>query len=258
MVNRQVNSQGVYADKQKEQILRPYRLDYLINESPRFFRDIDVLSRWTLVFANANSSCYLKRGMYFEKNLKKVEAYYRRLGVPFDPQRGFEEDKVFQEAPRFWRAINEREAKKLEELEREIATEPGTTASHKARERKVSLLFQNCLYEHALKEAVLCLEACKGCRRCLTEKEKILKAMGLDRLARGDFPGALKAMKEAVEFSPREPKLWELLAEFHWRAGEGKEALEALKRAISLDGRNQALRERYEKYRREWAGKENR
>jgi hypothetical protein len=54
---------------------------------------------WTLVFRNLRSALYLRADERNAANLGRVAAYYARAGVPFDPERGFDVERVLREAP---------------------------------------------------------------------------------------------------------------------------------------------------------------
>jgi hypothetical protein len=60
---------------------------------------------WTLGFRNLLTSLYVRDvsnvrdGGAGESNLDRLDAYYRRTGVPFDPAVGFEPARVIREAP---------------------------------------------------------------------------------------------------------------------------------------------------------------
>ena len=53
---------------------------------------------WILVFRNIRSAVYLRANERNRSNLERVAAWYAREGVPFDPVRGFETDRVLREA----------------------------------------------------------------------------------------------------------------------------------------------------------------
>lgn len=54
---------------------------------------------WLLVFRNLLTSLYLRRGSSSaDVNLLRLDDYYRRQGVPFDPRVGFEPARVIREA----------------------------------------------------------------------------------------------------------------------------------------------------------------
>jgi len=54
---------------------------------------------WTLAFRNLLTSLYVRDGSEGERNLRRLDAYYRRVGVPFDPAVGYEPARVIREAP---------------------------------------------------------------------------------------------------------------------------------------------------------------
>jgi hypothetical protein len=56
---------------------------------------------WIPVFRNIRSAVYLRADARNRRNLERVAAYYARARVPFDPDRGFETDRVLREAPRW-------------------------------------------------------------------------------------------------------------------------------------------------------------
>jgi hypothetical protein len=55
---------------------------------------------WLLVFRNAMSAVYLRRGARPE-NVERVVRYYARAGVGFDPSRGFDPQRTLEENPRW-------------------------------------------------------------------------------------------------------------------------------------------------------------
>jgi len=54
---------------------------------------------WTLGFRNLLTSLYVRDGAAGDSNLDRLDAYYRRAGVPFDPAVGYEPARVIREAP---------------------------------------------------------------------------------------------------------------------------------------------------------------
>jgi len=54
---------------------------------------------WRLLYRNLYSAVYLRDDARNAANLRRVSAYYRRQGVPFDPQRGFDAAEVVRAAP---------------------------------------------------------------------------------------------------------------------------------------------------------------
>ena len=54
---------------------------------------------WIPIYRNLYSAVYLRRDARNRENLSRVEAYYRRRGVPFDPDRGFDPELVIRGAP---------------------------------------------------------------------------------------------------------------------------------------------------------------
>ncbi len=54
---------------------------------------------WTLVFRNLTSAVYLRDNPGNRENLARVARYYRRQGIPFDPERGFEVETVIAAEP---------------------------------------------------------------------------------------------------------------------------------------------------------------
>jgi hypothetical protein len=62
---------------------------------------------WVLVFRAVDQAVYLRRAGGRE-NLERAARFYRERGVPFDPERGFEPERVIREAPAFarsWRLL---------------------------------------------------------------------------------------------------------------------------------------------------------
>jgi len=60
---------------------------------------------WIPIFRNLRCSVYLRLDPRNERNLEKVEAYYRKLGVPFDPGHGFDPLAAAARNPR-WAVAN--------------------------------------------------------------------------------------------------------------------------------------------------------
>jgi hypothetical protein len=54
---------------------------------------------WIPVFRNLRSAVYLRADARNRPNLARVAAYYARERVPFDPERGFDPERVLGEAP---------------------------------------------------------------------------------------------------------------------------------------------------------------
>jgi hypothetical protein len=54
---------------------------------------------WVLLFRNLDSAVYLRRNERNAANLERVAGFYERAGVPFDPERGFDVERVIREAP---------------------------------------------------------------------------------------------------------------------------------------------------------------
>ncbi len=54
---------------------------------------------WIPVFRNARSAIHLRQNERNRANLRRVAAYYAGAGVPFDPERGFDPERVIREAP---------------------------------------------------------------------------------------------------------------------------------------------------------------
>jgi hypothetical protein len=57
---------------------------------------------WVLAFRAVDQAVYLRRGD--DEELARVADFYARAGVPFDPEQGFDPDRVIREAPGFARA----------------------------------------------------------------------------------------------------------------------------------------------------------
>lgn len=53
---------------------------------------------WILVFRNLRSAIYLRRNDRNARNLTRITEYYERAGVPFDPERGFDVEKVIRKS----------------------------------------------------------------------------------------------------------------------------------------------------------------
>jgi len=54
---------------------------------------------WVIVFENNHITLSMKRN---SPNLARIQNYYRAQGVPFNPRRGFEADRVFEQAPKWY------------------------------------------------------------------------------------------------------------------------------------------------------------
>ncbi len=59
------------------------------------------LPDWVPVFAARTHSIYLRRSPENRDNLRRVAAYYRERGVPFDPRQGLDVDWLVRESPRW-------------------------------------------------------------------------------------------------------------------------------------------------------------
>lgn len=62
-------------------------------------RQLEGSPDWQLVFRSARSSVYLRRQARNQSNLDRIAAYYARAGVPFDPEAGFDVERVLDRAP---------------------------------------------------------------------------------------------------------------------------------------------------------------
>jgi hypothetical protein len=62
---------------------------------------LEGLADWVLVFRNLTSVIYVRSGPRGASNLEALSAYYARQRVPFDPQRGFDSRRVYEQAPRW-------------------------------------------------------------------------------------------------------------------------------------------------------------
>lgn len=58
-------------------------------------------SGWVPVFRSPRSGVYLRRDERNAENLARAAAYYRRERVPFDPEVGFDPERVIERAPRW-------------------------------------------------------------------------------------------------------------------------------------------------------------
>lgn len=54
---------------------------------------------WLPVYRNLRSAVYLRRSPRNDANLARIAAHYAAAGVPFDPERGFEPERVIEQAP---------------------------------------------------------------------------------------------------------------------------------------------------------------
>jgi tetratricopeptide (TPR) repeat protein len=54
---------------------------------------------WMLVFRNMDSAVYLRKNDRNRENIERVEAYYARAGVNFDPEVGIDVARILDEAP---------------------------------------------------------------------------------------------------------------------------------------------------------------
>lgn len=53
---------------------------------------------WILVFRSLRSAVYLRRNERNAENLARIRDYYSRAGVPFDPEQGFDPERVITQA----------------------------------------------------------------------------------------------------------------------------------------------------------------
>ena len=56
---------------------------------------------WTTIFRNLTSAVYLRTNPANQQNLARVASFYRRQGIPFDPERGFEIERVIAAQPQW-------------------------------------------------------------------------------------------------------------------------------------------------------------
>src|SRR4029450_10675458 len=87
-----------------------YRVDFLLGvgvpgvqsaNRPRIYTTahLEHAPGWRLVFRDLRSSVSMRDDPRNEQNLDRIVAYYARERVPFDPERGFDVDRVLREAP---------------------------------------------------------------------------------------------------------------------------------------------------------------
>jgi hypothetical protein len=77
-----------------EKLVDKYDFDLLLFK--KIFRDKRpfCLADWTLIFENANSAMYLRHNDRNVMNIKKIVEYYREHNTPFDPNKGFDLEKL--------------------------------------------------------------------------------------------------------------------------------------------------------------------
>lgn len=56
---------------------------------------------WIPIFRNLTSAVYLRTNSANQQNLARVVSFYRRQGIPFDPERGFQIERVIAAQPRW-------------------------------------------------------------------------------------------------------------------------------------------------------------
>jgi len=107
-----VNRRGSGAGEGFAQLLDRHRVDVFFGTGlpvvPRPGRPVPSTTThlentpgWVPVFRNLRSAVYLRRGERNRANLGRVAGYYAREAVPFDPERGFDVERVLREAPRW-------------------------------------------------------------------------------------------------------------------------------------------------------------
>jgi hypothetical protein len=151
---------------------------------------LEASAGWRLLFRNPESAVYLRADARSRANLERAAAYFAREGVPFDPERGFEVERVVREAPR-WAVLHGLVPADFAALEAAaLSGAPRQRAA--ARERLAALLASLGLYA---------------------------RAVALDRETLATRPGSLSAARRLV---------WSLL--HLGRAEEAREAARELAR----------------------------
>jgi tetratricopeptide (TPR) repeat protein len=102
---------------------------------------------WIPVFRNLESAVYLRRNARNRANLERVADYYARAGVAFDPEHGFDAERVLRESPR-WALAHALVPVGFQDLER-AALSPDPARRRAARGRLARLLAALGLYERA-------------------------------------------------------------------------------------------------------------
>jgi hypothetical protein len=150
--------EGLLPGESFEELLERYRIDVFFGSGlpvvalpgrPRAATTAHLAGSpgWIPVFRNALGAVYLRNDERNRANLGRVADYYARAGVPFDPGRGFEVERVVREAPR-WAVEQAIVPSDFAELE-------GATSSldperrRAARERLAALLATLGLYARA-------------------------------------------------------------------------------------------------------------
>ena len=93
-----------------DELLERYRVDVFLGvglparprDARRFpytISHVESSPGWVPVFRNLNSGVWVRRGPGGRENLAQAEHYYRREGVPFDVEQGFDPALVIAEAP---------------------------------------------------------------------------------------------------------------------------------------------------------------
>ena len=101
----------VFDDSQTITNLRPetwstldrYDIDLLLVPREWMPKSLVAQHRWIPAFENFNAGIYVRNTPRNAENLRALEAYYARFGIPFSPETGFDEHRAF-DANRTWAA----------------------------------------------------------------------------------------------------------------------------------------------------------
>jgi hypothetical protein len=101
---------GLDPDESFPELLDRYRVDLFLGiELPKLWRPnrpwsyttthLERTPGWIPVFRNLRSAVYLRANPRNRANLERVSGFYARHRVPFDPDAGFDPERVIREAP---------------------------------------------------------------------------------------------------------------------------------------------------------------
>lgn len=101
---------GLSPDESLEELLDRYRVDVFFGSGlpvvpppgrprPATSAHLEGSHDWIPVFRNVRSGVYLRANERNRANLERTADFYARAGVPFDPEHGFDVERVVREAP---------------------------------------------------------------------------------------------------------------------------------------------------------------
>ena len=189
LVARRTNSEGLSFEEQLDLAGIDLFVGIGLPDVPRSRRPwhystthLESQSGWVLLFRNLDSAVYLRRGERNAKNLDRVVDYYRRSGVPFDPQRGFDPARVIGAAPS-WAIRNGIVPIDFPALDRSRSS-PSATNHNRIASRLATLFVALGRYADALEID----RARPANERDLRTQRRIVWAL----LQAGDFPAAMQ------------------------------------------------------------------